>query len=92
MYGNSSAGGIIGLERPLSERAVADVAPLRAAHEARLPDRERREVVVVHVAAITLEREVVDALTLLGGAERQQSTCTCVWPRVKSAGAVRARR
>ena len=34
-------------ERSLGERAVADVAALRAAHEARLPDRERREVVVV---------------------------------------------
>ena len=34
-------------QRPLGERAVADVAALRAAHEAGLPDRERREVVVV---------------------------------------------
>src|SRR5437763_100864 len=60
------------LERPLRERAVADVAPLRAAHEARLPDRVGREVVVVHVAALGLEREVVDPLALLGGAEGQQ--------------------
>ena len=60
------------LERPLGERAVADVAALRAAHEARLPDRVGREVVVVHVAALRLEREVVDALALLGGAEREQ--------------------
>ena len=37
-----------------------------------LPDRERREVVVVHVAAVGLEREVVDPLALLGGAERAE--------------------
>ena len=61
------------LERPLGERAVADVAPLRAAHEARLPDRVGREVVVVHVAPLRLEREVVDALPLLRGAEREQA-------------------
>src|SRR5581483_10236600 len=60
------------LERPLRERAVADVTPLRAAHEARLPDRVRREVVVVHVAALFLEGEVVDALPLLRGAERER--------------------
>ena len=42
------------------------------AHAARLPDRVGREVVVVHVAAVTLEREVVDALPLLRRAERQQ--------------------
>ena len=51
---------------------MADVAPLRAAHEARLPDRVGREVVVVHVAALRLEREVVDPLALLGGAEGEQ--------------------
>ena len=83
VYGNSSADGIIGLERPLRERAVADVAPLRAAHEARLPDRVGREVVVVHVAAVGLEREVVDPLPLLRGAERAASERICVWPRVK---------
>src|SRR5205807_9742012 len=60
------------LERPLCERTVADVTPLRAAHEARLPDRVGREVVVVHVAALRLEGEVVDPLPLLGGAEREQ--------------------
>jgi hypothetical protein len=60
------------LERPLRERAVADVAALRAAHEAGLPHRIGREVVVVHVAALLLEGEVVDALPLLGRAERQE--------------------
>ena len=61
-----------GLERPLGELAVADVAPLRAAHEAGLPDRERREVVVVHEPPLLLEREIVDPLALLRGAERQE--------------------
>ena len=41
-------------------------------HAARLPDRVRREVVVVHEAAVLLEREVVDPLALLGGAEGEQ--------------------
>ena len=59
-------------EGALRERPMADVASLRAAHEARLPDRERREVVVVHVAALRLGREVVDPLLLLGGAERAE--------------------
>ena len=72
VYGKSSGGGIDRLERPLRERAVADVAPLRASHEARLPDRVGREVVVVHVAAVGLEREVVDPLPLLRRAEREQ--------------------
>src|SRR5262249_28600689 len=58
------------LERPLRERAVADVAALRAAHEAGLADRVGREVVVVHEPAIGLEREVVDPLPLLRRAER----------------------
>ena len=72
MYGKSSTRRDDGLERPLRERAVTDVAPLRASHEARLPDREGREVVVVHVAAVLLEGEVVDPLPLLHRPERQQ--------------------
>src|SRR5439155_26751406 len=60
------------IECPRRERAVADVPPLRAPHEARLPDRVGREVVVVHVAALLLEGEVVDALPLLRGAERER--------------------
>ena len=51
---------------------MADVAPLRAAHEPRLPDRERREVVVVHEAAVLLAGEVVDLLPLLHRPEREQ--------------------
>src|SRR5581483_3023308 len=78
------------LERPLRERAVADVTPLRAAHEARLPDRVRREVVVVHVAALFLEGEVVDALPLLRGAERERREDLRLAAR-EQAGAVRAR-
>ena len=37
-------------QRPLGERAVADLAPLRRADPAGLTGRVRREVVVVHVA------------------------------------------
>src|SRR5215210_4461452 len=57
-------------ERPLGERAVADVTPLRAAHEARLPDREGREVVVVEVALGGLQPERVEPHLLARGAER----------------------
>src|SRR4051812_28952815 len=60
------------LERALCERTVADVAPLRRAHTARLTDRVGREVVVVHEPAVPLEREVVDPLPLLRSPERQQ--------------------
>ena len=72
VYGNVSVVGSTGLERPLCECAVADVAPLGRAHAARLSHRVGREVVVVHVAPVTLEREVVDALAFLRRAERQQ--------------------
>ena len=72
VYGNTSSGGMTACERPLGERAVADVAALGAAHAAGLPDRERREVVVVHVAPVALERQVVDPLALFLGAQRQQ--------------------
>ncbi len=43
--------GITGIKRPLGERTVTDLAPLRRTDPARLARRERREVVVVHVAA-----------------------------------------
>ena len=56
---------------PLGERAVADVAALGAAHEAGLAHAEGREVVVVDVALGGLDAEAVDALRLLGGAERE---------------------
>ena len=49
-----------GRQSALGERPVADVAALRAAHEARLPDRERREVVVVPEGLRLLQAEVVD--------------------------------
>jgi hypothetical protein len=77
-------------ERALRERAVADVTPLRAAHEARLPDREGREVVVVHEAAVGLEREVVDPLPLLRRAERREREHLRL-AALEQAGAVRAR-
>src|SRR5690348_10196045 len=78
------------LERPLCKRAVTDVTPLRAAHEARLPDRVRREVVVVHVPALGLERQVVDALPLLRRAERERREDLRL-AALEQAGAVRAR-
>ena len=60
-------------QRPLGERAMADVAALGAAHEARLPDRERREVVVVEVALGRLQPERVEAHLLTRGAERDDA-------------------
>ena len=78
------------LQGPLCQGAVADVAPLRAAHEARLPDRVGREVVVVHVAAILLQRQVVDPLALLGRAEGERAEDLRLAAR-EQAGAVRAR-
>ena len=78
------------LEGPLRQCAVADVAPLRASHEARLPDREGREVVVVHVAAVLLEGEVVDPLTLLHRPEREERHDLRL-PAREERGAVRAR-
>src|SRR5205085_3433052 len=50
--------------------AVADVTPLRAAHEAGLAHRERREVVVVEVALGGLEPEGVEPHLLARRAER----------------------
>src|SRR5215211_5368523 len=57
-------------ERPLRERAVADVAALRAAHEAGLANRERREVVVVEVVLGLQEAERVEPHLVAGRAER----------------------
>ena len=79
-----------GLERPRRERAVADVAALRPAHEARLPDRVGREVVVVQEAAVLLAGEVVDLLPLLHRAEREQRHDLRL-PAREEPGPVRAR-
>ena len=49
-------------QRPLGERAVADLAALRRAHAAGLTGRVRREVVVVHVALAVVRVERVDHL------------------------------
>ena len=57
-------------QRALGERPVADVTALRAAHEAGLAHRERREVVVVPVALGRLQPEAVDAHLLARGAQR----------------------
>ncbi len=73
VYGNTSTRRDHSLERALCERPVADVTALRASHAARLADGERREVVVVHVAAVALQRQVVDPLALFLRAEGQQA-------------------
>ena len=70
VYGNSSVRRDDRDERPLGERAVADVAALGPAHEAGLPDREGREVVVVPVEAVLLQAERVEPHLLLERAER----------------------
>src|SRR5215211_6758948 len=57
-------------ERSLGEGPVTDVAALRATHEARLPDRVRREVVVVPERLRLLQAEVVDAHVHAGRAQR----------------------
>src|SRR5205814_1032404 len=79
-----------GFERPLRECAVTDVAALRAAQHSRLTHRERREVVVVHVPPLALEREVVDPLTLLRRAERAEAEDLRLTAGEET-GAVRAR-
>ena len=72
VYGKSSASGMIASSARWASAPWPMSRRLRAGHAARLPDRERREVVVVHEAAVLLEREVVDPLALLGGAEGEQ--------------------
>ena len=77
-------------QRALGERAVADVAALRAAHEAGLAHRERREVVVVEVALGRLEPEVVQPHLLAGRAEGDDGEGLRLAAR-EQRGAVRAR-
>ena len=57
-------------QRALGEQAVADLAALRAAHEAGLAGGERREVVVVHVALARRRVDAVDHLVHALHAER----------------------
>src|SRR5947209_20050598 len=52
---------------------MSDVTALRASHEARLPDRERREVVVVEVALGGLQPERVEPHLLTRGAKRDDA-------------------
>src|ERR1044072_4015532 len=77
-------------ERPLGERAVADVAALRPAHEARLPDREGREVVVVAVSLGGLQPGRVEPHLLTRGAEGGHGQRLRLAAR-EQRGAVRAR-
>ena len=74
VYGKSPASGMIASSArcasapwPMSRRRGPRHAP-------GLPDRVGREVVVVHEPAVLLERQVVDPLALLGGAERAAAT------------------
>jgi hypothetical protein len=60
---------------------VADVAALGTAHEAGLPDREGREVVVVEVALGGLEAERVQAHLLARGAQRDDAQGLGLSPR-----------
>ena len=78
-------------ERALGERAVADVAALDAAHAARLPDREGREVVVVPVVLFRLQAERVEAHLLLERAHRDDAQRLRL-PAREQRRAVRARR
>ena len=75
---------------PLGEHAVADLAALRAAHEARLAGRERREVVVVHVALAVDDAERVEHLLHAGHAQRGDVQHLGLAP-LEQAGAVHAR-
>ena len=78
-------------ERALGERAVTDVAALDAAHATGLPDRERREVVVVPVVLFGLQAERVQAHLLLERAHRDDAQRLRLAAR-EQRRAVRARR
>ena len=58
-------------ERALGERAVADFAPAGAAQELHFADRERREVVVEHEAAVGLALHRLNLLRVVFRAERR---------------------
>ena len=58
-------------QRPFGQRTVADLTSARAAHEAGLADRERREVVVQHEPLVRLAVHGLDLLLIVGGAERR---------------------
>ncbi len=60
-----------GQERPLRQRAVADLPPPRTPQRAGLAGAVGREVVVVHVPLRLLGGEVVQQLLLPGGAQRR---------------------
>ena len=79
-----------GNERPLGERTVADLAALRRPHPAGLTRGERREVVVVHVALLVVERDRVEHLLHARHAERGDRQDLRLAP-LEEAGAVRGR-
>jgi hypothetical protein len=70
VYGKSLLRRQHGLDRPLGEGAVTDVAAGRRAEPPDLPDRERREVVVQHEVSVRLALQRLDLLLVRLGAER----------------------
>src|SRR5205085_1095643 len=75
---------------PLSQGAVPDLAPARAAQRTRLAHREGREVVVMHIALEVLEAKPVQLL--LVGDRAQSGDCQRLrLPARKQAGTVSAR-
>ena len=61
VYGHSLLARENGDERPLGERPVTDLTPLRRSDPACLSGRERREVVVVHVALALVDADACRA-------------------------------
>ena len=90
VYGHSVDVGQHRHERPLGERTVADLAALRRADPAGLTGRERREVVVVHVALAVVDADRVEHLLHARHAERGDAEHLGLAP-LEEAGAVRGR-
>ena len=70
VYGNSSALGNHGKQRPLGEGAVTDVAAAGAAQAPHFTDAEWREVVMVDVALAIFRADRIEPLLLGGRAKR----------------------
>ena len=79
-----------GKQRALGEGTVTDLTALRRTHSTRLARGERREVVVVHVALLLVERDRVEHLLHAGHAEREDRQDLRLAP-LEEAGAVRGR-
>ena len=64
-----------GADAAARQVAVADLAALRRPHEARLANRERREVVMQHEWLAAFAGERIDDLRVAAGAERRRDEC-----------------